>query len=325
MDEFVAMPAQLEERIRRWAAVAGGRLSVDHITSYSGHRVYALTLSVPSVPRERKRAHYFAQPHAHEPGATAGMVDVIDQLVTGVGADGRPTALDVDRVLAGLVLTFNPIGNPQGREAAPVVYWDGSRYTNDEFWCWMRGEDPDYPGRMWKRLGEWDTRVERAPGRIGIVYEAIDAYRWVEPNRSRASTYFRLFHRLDARHHYDRWLNLHQTEFVGSPYTCKVLLPLEGLARGAIARRNEAWAQRIVERWLAEGYAADPRPQPLGYAGEQAQYFRDNWSEIDGRMSCISTESKNNSPEATPEFQRRSQALAVEVSIEDLLEGGTEG
>ena len=316
---FLATPSQLEEKTGAWMAIAGERLAVDYVTSFSGHKVYALTLTSPRVSRERKRAHYFAQPHAHEPGATAGMIDAIEQLVTGRDLYGESSPLDPDTVLDRTVLTFNPIGNPQGREAAPVLYWDGSRYSNQEFWCWMRGEDPAAPGQMWERFDVWDKRKVHAPEPVGIVYEQIDADRYVEPNRHQASSYFRLFHMLDGTHHYERWLDLHQTEFVSSPHTCEILLPISGLARGAIAESNQRWGQRIVDAWTRAGLRALPAPVPLGYEGTQAEYLRRNWGSLHERMSIITTEVKNNAPDAPPQFQMRAQVIAIQESIRRLL------
>ncbi len=323
---FIAKPDQLEEKIERWRAVAGDALQVDYVLSYSGHKVYALTLTSPEQGRERKRAHYFAQPHAHEPGATAGMVDVIEQILTGHDVFGQPTSLDVQQVLDRCVLTFNPIGNPQGRKAAPVLYWDGSRYSNDEFWCWMRGEDPARPGHMWKRLDVWDRRVEEnVPERLGIVYEQVDQYRYVEPNRSQLSSYFRLFRRMDAIHHYDCWLDLHQTEFVNSSHTCEILLAMDGLASDDALTRDRSWGQQVIDRWISLGYAARPEPRQSTFGVQDAQYFRDNWGPLHARMLAITTEVKNNAPDAPPEFQMKAESSAIVASIEHLMADGRAG
>ena len=315
---FIARQAQLEAKIAEWQAAAPETLRVDHVTSYAGLKVYGLTLSDWRAPREGKRAQYIAQPHAHEPGATAGMVDVIEQLVTGRDLDGRPTSLDVDRLLSLAVITFNPIGNPQGREAAPVLWWDGSRYTNDEFWCWMRGEDPDHPGQMWERYDIWDRREVRAPEPVGIVYEQIDAHRYVEPNRSRLSSYFCLFALLDAAHGYERWLDLHQTEFVQSEDTCEVLLPLEGLTQGRIAEENLAWAagSRPAGR---RGWRA-PRAPADAYTGTQAAYLQAAWADLYQRLSHVTVEVKNNATGGDAAVPAPMQALAIEASLEMLLE-----
>ena len=248
------------------------------------------------------------------------MIDVIEQLTIGRDLYGEPTALDIDRVLDQTILTFNPIGNPQGRQAAPVLFWDGSRYSNEEFWCWMRGEDPDAPGHMWKRLGIWDRRRECTPKPVGIVYEQIDEYHYVEPNRDQASSYFCLFHKMDARYRYEFWLDLHQTEFVNSAHTCEILLPIAGLAQGAVAKANLAWGQRIVDAWTRAGLRALPSPKPLGYTGAQADCFRQNWGALHERMNIITTEVKNNAPDAPPQFQVRAQAIAIQESVSRLLE-----
>ena len=318
-ETFLAKPDQLEAKIAEWSALAGPRLRVDQVLSYSGHRVYALTLSDFDSHHSSKKTHYFAQPHAHEPGATAGMIEVIEQLVKGVDLEGKPSRLDVGRALDQTILTFNPIGNPQGRERAPVLYWDGSRYTNEEFWCWMRGEDPQQPGHMWKRLDLWDSREEEAPDPVGIVYEQIDAFRYVEPNRSQLSSYFRLFHRMDARYHYRCWLDLHQTEFVNSEYDCELLLPPAGLASAEIAQTDRAWGEQIIAAWQHAGFCPIPEPVPLGYTGVQGEYFRRNWGPLHQRMHIVNTEVKNNAPDAPPLFQREAQVVAILASIQRLL------
>jgi len=317
---FLAMPDELEAKIAEWRDAAGERLRVDHVTSYSGHKVYALTLTGASGDASARRRCYFSQSHAHEPGATAGMIDVIEQLVTGRDMLGEATRLDADEVLARTVLTFNAIGNADGRSRSPVVFWDGSEYTNDEFWCWMRGEDPAEPGKMWGRYGLWDDREMTAPDPVGIVYERIDEHRWVEPNRSQLSSFFKLFHMMDAELGYERWLDLHQTEFVGSEHNCMVLLPLEGEAVGAVAEENLAWGRQIVRAWREAGHVPMPEPRALSYSGRQAEYFRANWGSIHARMSAVATEVKNNSPDAPPEFQMKAQAAAVEVSIRRMLD-----
>ncbi len=316
---FLARQAQLEAKLAEWAELAGPKLQIDHVGDFLGNKVHALTLTDPSVPLAGKRRHYFAQPHAHEPGTTAGMIDVVEQLVTGKDLAGEPTALDVDAALAKTVLTFNPIGNVQGRERAPVLYWDGSRYTNDEFWCWMRGEDPDRPGTMWHRFDLWDAREHRAPEPVGIVYEQIDEHRYVEPNRSHLSSYFRLFFKLDERFGYECMLSLHQTEFVNSPHDCMIILPLEGLAAGEILATDRAWGEAVVEAWRRAGYRPRPEVAPLGYKGQQAEYFRKNWAELHQRMNIITTEVKNNAPDAPPDFQLKAQSIAVIESIQRLL------
>lgn len=316
---FPAKSKDLEAKIDEWKSTEG-KLRVDNICSYSGHKVYALTLTDFSNFSSDRKAHYFSQPHAHEPGTTTGMIDVINQLIMGVDLYGNPTEMDPEKVLAETILTFNPIGNPQGREKAPVVYWDGTKYSNEEFWCWMRGEDPENPGHMWKRLDLWDIRDENAPDSIGIVYEQIDEFRYVEPNRSHLSSFFKLFFMMNEEFHYSRWLDLHQMEFENSELNCEMLMPLEGATSGEVEVENFKWAQDITAAWKHAGFKPKSPPAPLNYSGEQAEYFRKNWGALHRKMSILNTEVKNNSPDATPEFQTKAQAVAIITSINRLLQ-----
>lgn len=314
---FLTRPHQLEAKITQWQELAGDRLKLDYELSYSGHKVYGITLSDWSVPDAGKVAVYVAQPHAHEPATTAGIIDVIEQLVSGKNMAGKATTLDVEKVLAKTIVTFNPIGNPYGSDRAPYDYYDGSNVTNDQFWCIMRGEDPDNPGKMWHRYDVFDTREVKAPDPIGIVYEPVDDFRYVEPNRSQLSSYFRLFRRMDAKYGYRYWLDLHQTEFVHSATQCCILLPLEGAPTEAISKENAAWAEEVTHDWQQAGYTVIP-PKALSYTGVQAEYFRQNWGRIDQRLHRINTEVKNNGADLSAELQMTAEAMAIETTLRRL-------
>ncbi len=322
MTYFPSKPHHIEAKIDTWRRIAGNRLRIDSLPTYSGHRLHALTLTEPTVPRAHKRALYLSQPHAHEPGATAGMVDVIEQILTGHRLDGTPTELDCESVLRKCVHTFNPTGNPQGRSRAPVDVWTGATHSNAEFWCWMRGEHPDKPGEMWERYDRYDDRTHNAPNRPGIVYEQIDENVWVEPNRDRASSYFRLFERMDADIRFDLWLDLHQQEFVNSPYRSEVILPVQQtIDTQSPSIRNEIfeWGREIVEAWDSVGFDPMPEPRPLPYSGQQAGYFVRTWGDLHRRMPIIFTEIKNNALDAPPGFQIRAQAIAIETTIKRMM------
>lgn len=315
---FLAKQNQLEEKLEQWQKIAGSNMKVEYALSYSGHKVYAITLSNFDVPREDKTALYVAQPHAHEPATTAGIIDVIEQLVTVKDLAGNPTRLDVEGILASTIVTFNPIGNPYGRENAPYLFWDGTKVSNQQFWCIMRGENPDDPGQMWHRLDVFDVREMKVPDPIGIVYEPIDEYRYVEPNRNQLSTYFKLFHRMDAQYGYQYWLDLHQTEFQHSPSQCMILLPLEESPSETIKQENGIWAEQVTKAWQDAGYIINS-PIPLPYTGTQAEYFLHNWREIDQRMHRISTEVKNNAADFSPDRQLAAEALSIEVTLAKLV------
>src|SRR5690554_3517729 len=121
---FLSKPRQLEAKLKEWLHLNKPYMKTDYIDTYSKHKVYAITFTDFSVSNEHKKTLYISQPHAHEPATTAGMINLIEQLLTFKDLDGNETQLDVQKVLSNMIITFSPIGNPYGSEQAPVVYWD---------------------------------------------------------------------------------------------------------------------------------------------------------------------------------------------------------
>ncbi len=320
MKFWLAKPHQTEQQFLLWGREYPGLVELDSVAQYVGLKAYSITVTDKSTPADQKSKLIFAVPHAHEPAGTVGCMEYLNQLLTGKHFDGTLSDLDRERTLASCVLSFIPDANPDGRSRAPVDYWDGSQYTNEEFWTFMRGRDPETK-KMWKRLGRWSLQ-EETPETIGIVYEQINAHEYVEPNRDLSSSYFRLIQRVGERYGYGRWLDIHQTEFERSPHNCMILLPLvQNELPQEIQQVNVAWAEAIVEAWAAIG--ANPvRPsKPLGYTGEQAEYFRRIWREFMPMIPQITTEVQNNNPRTPPALQAKLQEIAIRVSVE-LVRGG---
>lgn len=273
-----------------------------------------MTVTAPGEGDAAKQAHVFHQAHAHEPAATAGMVDFLSQLLDGQHLDGRAGELDRERILHGTVLTFIPDGNPDGRARAPVDFWDGSHCNNEEFLKIAFGRTPD--GQRCQRLGRWSLS-DRRPARIGIVYEQISDDQFVESNRDTASTFFRLLRRSIERHPPAQSLGLHQTEFEGSEHNAMVLLPfLQDELPDPIRGYNLRWAAAIIDAWRAAGANPMPQPRPLGYGEDQIQYFRRCWSDLYRSAACLTTEVQNNSPRTPVPQQIELCAVAIRTGIE---------
>ena len=113
----------VERQLLAWKEKYPQYLSLEWVTSYEGYRTYLVTLTDSAGPSEQKLKVLFVQSHAHEPGGTAAIVDVIHQLLTGTTQEGEPTELDRERILEKMLLAFIPIGNASGRERSPVQYW----------------------------------------------------------------------------------------------------------------------------------------------------------------------------------------------------------
>lgn len=319
---WISRPDEVDAKVAEWAEAYPDSFLAESRRQFSGRPVWALTVTDRSVDDTGKRKLMVFKPHAHEPAPIAGQMNVISQLLTGETLDGRAGEFDRERVLRECLIVFMPDANPEGTARAPVEAWDGSEYTNDEFWAWMRGPDPA-TGLMWKRVDIYDEREEPVlPTRRGIVYEQIDEHRFVEPNRHHASSLFQWIFELLRRH--DDWemaLDLHQTEFVNSPHNAMVILPcVFDELPAPIQAYERAWAQEIVDAWTqVPGANPIAEIRPLGYTGEQRQYFVDRWGELYQRLHLITSEIQNNSPRTPPALQQRLNEVAIRASIERLL------
>jgi hypothetical protein len=319
---WISRPEDVNAKVEEWAASCPNTLLAESRQQFAGYPVWALTVTDRTVADEGKRRALFFKPHAHEPAPIAAQMNVINQLLTGETLDGEPTELDRARILRECLLVFMPDANPEGTARAPVEAWDGSEYTNDEFWAWMRGPDPE-TGEMWKRVDIYDDREEDVlPIRRGIVYEQIDEHRFVEPNRHHKSTLFKwLFEMIERHPDFDQMLSLHQTEFVNSPHNAMIILPcLWDALPDDIRGYSREWAEEIVSAWgELEGGNPIPEVKPLSYSGEQRQYFVDRWGDLYDRYHIITSEIQNNSPRTPPGMQQRLNEVAIEVSIARLL------
>jgi len=147
---WLARPSQTEPRILEWADRFGELVRLRTLKTFSGHTAYAVTVT-DAQARGEKRGLLVAQPHAHEPAATAGMMNFMCQMLSGVGLDGEPAPFDRRRFLREIEVTFLPDGNPFGRSRAPEDFWDGR----------------DASGQRFPRQGRWSRAVIQAWRRAG--------------------------------------------------------------------------------------------------------------------------------------------------------------
>ncbi len=320
---WISRPDEVNAQVEQWAERYPDTFAAESRRQFAGYPVWALTVTDRSIEDTGKHKAMFFKPHAHEPAPIAAQMNVINQLLTGEKLDGRPSEFDNERVLRECLLVFIPDANPEGTARAPVEAWDGSEYSNEEFWAWMRGPDPE-TGLMWKRVDIYDDREEEdLPTRRGIVYEQIDEHRFVEPNRHHASTLFRwIFELLDRFGDWDMLLDLHQTEFVNSEHNAMIILPctFEELP-AEVQTYSREWAEQIVAAWAEiDGCNPKPQVQPLAYGGEQRRYFVQRWGEIYRRFHKLTSEIQNNSPRTPPALQQRLNEVAIRASVERLLD-----
>lgn len=318
---WIAHPDKVDAQVAEWSESFPHTFTAESFPQYAGRPVWALSVTDKCAPSERKKRILIDKPHAHEPAPIAGQANVINMLLTGESLDGRPTEFDNDRVLHDCLITFLIDANPQGTASAPVECWDGSKYTNDEFWAWMRGVDPD-TGLMWKRVDLWDdTKEEKLPTRYGIVYEQVSEHEYVEPNRHHRSSLFRWLYKLWDRYPWDWMLSLHQTEFVNSDRNCMVIMPCAYDDQPPqIQQAETAWGEAVVAAWQSlEGARPIEKVEPLNYTGEQRDYLVKAWGDFSSRVPMLTTEIQNNSTTTPPFVQMRLNEVALRATVEHAL------
>ncbi len=311
---WLVRPEQTGPQIAEWTRKYPNVVSLETQRTFGGNTAYAVTVTDRRTPGEKKAKILFAQPHAHEPAATAGMMNFLAQLLEGKDLDGRKTNLDREEILRRSLLTFIPDGNPDGRARAPVDWWDGSKYSNKEFLDFAFGRTAT--GERCKRVGRWSNK-DQQPALLGIVYEQISEHEFVEPNRDLDSSYFRLIRRSRAKRDYDLHVDLHQTEFEKSPYQAMVILPfMQKELPPAIQKANEEAAAAVLQAWQATGAKAIPEAKPLGYGEDQLQYFRKCWNDVYKSTPVITIEIQSNSPRTPPDLQRKLMEAAIRAAID---------
>ncbi|MBD3182061.1 hypothetical protein GF312_07205 [Candidatus Poribacteria bacterium] len=319
LNNWLVKPHQTETKFLEWGQEYPHLVELDSICQYVGLNAYSITLTDKSISLDQKEKLIFAVPHAHEPAGTAACMNYINQILTGKHLDQTESEIyNREEILQKCVLTFLSDPNPDGRSRSPVDYWDGTKYTNEEFWTFMRGRDPETK-KMWKRMDRWSIQNEN-PETIGIVYEQVSSHEYVEPNRDFGSAYFRLIKRAGEKYGYGRWLDLHQTEFEKSKYNAMIILPIiQNELPEHIKQANVEWADAIVDSWKKCGAQPMPESKPLGYTGQQAEYFKRTWREFMPIIPKITTEIQNNNLRTPPEMQEKLEEEAIKVSVDLLI------
>jgi hypothetical protein len=324
--DWLVYPWQVDAQVTRWQERYAQYVSVETLQQYTRHHVHAITVTDRATDAQGKVKLLFFVPHAHEPAGTAACMNFIQQVLSGQHLDGAPSTLMRERILQEALLTFIPDGNPYGRSRCPEPVWEGRRYNNREFINMVFGigalysDDPLKPRwERFKRVGHFSV-AEEAPARIGLVYEQIGPYEYIEPNRGDPrGTLARLVRQLTTARRYDGVLNLHQTEFEGRAefQNCMVILPaLQSELPRPLQEHNWTLAEAILANWRGVGGHPTPlelreaRPEPLHAQSQVAP-----WAELVRSAPMLTIEIQNNSPQTPAEQQLLLMDTAIWTTI----------
>lgn len=281
------------------------RLEIEEWPQHGGRTAYRISLGAPGKPHA-----FFSRPHAHEPAGTAACFAMLHRLVAAQD-DWSRWALENFR------LSFLPDANPSGSQRAPVKFWDGVQIPNERFFLWMFGESGEEAGTRFPRVPCWDSREVEFPALLGIAYEQLDDHTYAEPNRDRRSTFFRTFAALHETEPVDLWLDLHQTEYVGSERNSHINLPLafDDLP-AAMQTHYRTLGEEIHARWRTlDATPYDEPAVPYRNNPEQSRFLRQAAGDLVGRTYQLITEVQNNNPRTPVQTQVQLQLAAMDQAL----------
>lgn len=328
---WLSKPCEVDPLLAKWKDQYPNLVRIDEEKQYSGDVVHAITVTDKS-PGPKK--NFFAGvPHAHEPAGTAAIMNLLNELLTGQGLDGNASSLPRKEILERLRLTFIPIGNPFGRKRAPVDWWDGTKYNNEEFEYVMVGKLMGNPpaavvNTFWHYHCLFNQAVERLE-EIGIVWEQIGDQVYAEPHLYKGCGFWKLVDRLSDEIHYDLFIELHQGMEGWEKMDTLVIHPRESwIPQESLAVADQV-ETNIIKRWQEAG--ASPHPGDKDYY-QRAGFSRlpdmtnptermkmsGDWLTIKSGTPCLTIEVQNNNPRTPAEKQLLYQQAAIEACLEFL-------
>ena len=329
---WLAKPKEINSKIIEWKKNFSDIVRVDKEKQFSGDPVYAIT--VTGKENIQKKNFLLAVPHAHEPAGTAAAMNFLNEIITGEKLDGSPTKLSKEEVLRNIRLTFIPLANPFGRKKSPVEWWDGTKYSNEEFEYIMVGKLLGNPpakvvNKFWHFHPVFNQKVERLEN-IGIVWERLSEDLYGEPHFFKGCTWWRLVNRLLDEFHYDLFIELHQGMEDWEEMDTLVIHPREHWIPKEIIKYADMIEEKVIERWKKMG--ASPHPGDKEYyqrAGKTRfpdlnnPYERikmsGDWLTIKCGTPSLTIEVQNNNPRTPPEEQFLYEETAIEACVGMLM------
>ncbi len=285
-ETWIVRNDHVERCLLGWASSYEQYVTLEYDTCYEGYRTYAMTITDRSITDANKVKLIFIQSHGHEPGSTAAIMDIINQILTGKTLEGRPTKLERDLLLKKMLLVFVPIGNASSRERCPVQYW-GDQFDRETMKAYIYGKlagetswwhtnpisvlhrseqelDPTYPIALrWEQVDEETFFEPFHAMAVPSGYVEPSQYQEICANIEQEPMYktalWRLVKRMLDRHTFKSALDLHQMNIPGRLGQVWIRpRDLKGWNRSQLLYAHEV-ATRIEEDWRAEEITVLPR------------------------------------------------------------------
>jgi len=329
---WLGKPHEINPKISRWQRDFPEIVRVDEEKQFSGDSVYAITVTAKN--NYRKKNFLLAVPHAHEPAGTAAAMNFLNEVITGKKLDGSRSNLPREEILKRVRLTFIPVCNPYGRKKSPVDWWDGTKYSNEEFEYIMVGRLLGNPpvkivNEFWHYHVIFNQEVERLE-EIGIVWEKLSDNLYCEPNTFKGATWWKLVEKLSDEFHYDQFILLHQGMEDWEKMDTLVIHPREYWIPQKTIEYADRMENKVIEAWKNVG--ASPHPGDKNYYERAGKGRSPDLNKPDERRKCpldwiaikcgtpgITIEVQNNNQRTPAEEQLLYEQTAIEACVEMLL------
>jgi hypothetical protein len=325
-DWWLVHPDHITIKVEEWEETFGRFLAVHRARQFTGETLYALTITDPDIPADRKKKAAFLNVHTMEYGACAGIMNFAHSLLTGRDLQTNPASFPAEELRKKFIITLIPDSNPQGKLRLPFSITDGSQFDNSDndtvhkVYYGIAGGKPFRRCPVWKMSEE---HVEQA----GTIYEKISTDDYVIPDMDLRSTVMRMLDGLGYAYPYDMVGHLHQAEFAGCEENCYCATSAEPWISLPMRELQDEWATVVIDhwrtiggrpirkidhhKWAANSWVTDPA---TGFVRKMGTDFTTL------RFNCPSLimETQMHDPKTSPLAQMRLASAGIEASLQFL-------
>ncbi len=327
---WLVHPDHIARKVEQWEKDFGSFLKVHRARQFTGETIFALTITDPDVPADRKKLAAFLNVHTMEYGACAGIMNFACMLLTGRDLLNRGVPFDAQEFRKQLIVTLIPDSNPQGKLRLPFAFTDGSQLDNTDGDTLHRIYYGVCQGKLFRRCPAWRMSEEHVE-LTGAIYEKISADDFVIPDMDLRSTVLRMLDGLGYQYHYQLVGHMHQAEFLDIEENCYCATSIEPWISPPMQELQIEWANRVIDSWRKAGgrpisqidhhkwgantWVTEPA---TGFVCKMGMDFTTL------RFNCpsIIMETQMNDPKTPPEEQMRLTSVAIEESVRFLQADG---
>ncbi len=251
-DWWVIHPDHIEKKVQQWQKDYTELLDIHTAKQFTGEKVFALTITDPSVHAEQKKAAVFLNVHTMEYGACAGITNFASMLLTGKDLRGESAPFDAGDFRRKFIVTLIPDSNPQGKLRIPYAVTDGVIVNNGDDNTVSKLYYGICNSQPFRRCPSWKMSEEHVES-VGSIYEKISPDEYVLPDMDERSTVLKMLYGLGYTYNYRMAGHMHQAEFPGIKENCYCAASIEPWIRPELQQLQIDWGNFVIQHWKSNG------------------------------------------------------------------------